>query len=275
MFRSWPSDPFATRQPSLSGPTRFSAGTRASLKNTSLKSRSSTSHADANGLRTTPGRSVGIISALMPLCLGASGSVRTKASNTSASCAPDVHTFCPLTTKWSPSRHRPRPQGRQVGAGARFAHPERRGDLRPQDRHRPLLLLLAGAERDQRGGNNADALRVVALVDPSSREFQLIRVLLQDRRVAATELGWVAGDQPAVVEHQPLPATGPVRDVTTRPRPIERFGLRRQILVEKGDELGTEGLDVGVKCQLHGTPSRSAKYRRTSIINKMRIVFSQ
>ena len=40
----------------------------------------------------------------MPLCFGASGSVRTKVSSTSAWCAPDVHTFCPLTTKWSPSR---------------------------------------------------------------------------------------------------------------------------------------------------------------------------
>ena len=40
----------------------------------------------------------------MPLCFGASGSVRTNVSSTSASCAPEVHTFWPLTTKWSPSR---------------------------------------------------------------------------------------------------------------------------------------------------------------------------
>ena len=37
----------------------------------------------------------------------------------------------------------------------------------------------------------------------------LVHVLLQDRRVAAAELGRIAGHQPAVVEHQPLPATGP------------------------------------------------------------------
>ena len=42
--------------------------------------------------------------ALMPLCLGASGSVRTKHRHKSAWWAPDVHTFWPLTTKWSPSR---------------------------------------------------------------------------------------------------------------------------------------------------------------------------
>ncbi len=40
----------------------------------------------------------------MPLCFGSSGSVRTKHMHQSAWCAPDVHTFWPLTTKWSPSR---------------------------------------------------------------------------------------------------------------------------------------------------------------------------
>lgn len=93
MVRSCPSDPLATRQPSFSGPTRFSAGTRTSVKNTSLKSKSSRSDADANGLRDNPGLSVGISSTLIPLCLGASGSVRTNVSKTSASWAPDVHTF--------------------------------------------------------------------------------------------------------------------------------------------------------------------------------------
>ena len=44
-----------------------------------------------------------MIKTLMPLCLGTSGSVRTKARMKSASWAPEVHTFWPLTTKWSPS----------------------------------------------------------------------------------------------------------------------------------------------------------------------------
>jgi len=103
MVRSCPSEPCATRHPPFSSPTRFSRGTRTSVKNTSLKSRSSGPQIDANGRRTTPADSVGISSTLIPLCLGASGSVRTNVSSTSASCAPDVHTFCPLTTKLSPS----------------------------------------------------------------------------------------------------------------------------------------------------------------------------
>src|SRR5271163_62748 len=38
----------------------------------------------------------------MPWCLGAAGSVRTSKKHQSAKCAPEVHTFWPLTTKWSP-----------------------------------------------------------------------------------------------------------------------------------------------------------------------------
>ena len=41
---------------------------------------------------------------LMPLCLAALGSVRTNRKHQSATCAMDVHTFCPFTTKCSPSR---------------------------------------------------------------------------------------------------------------------------------------------------------------------------
>ena len=268
MFRSWPSDPLATRQPPLSGPTRFSAGTRTSLKKTSLKSRSSWSHADANGRRTTPGRSVGIISALMPLCLGASGSVRTKVSSTSASWAPDVHTFCPLTTKSSPSTDGTGAQRRQIGARARFAHAKRRGHLGAQDRHRPPLLLLRRSERDQRRGDDADALRVERQVDAPAREFLLMDVLLQQRGVAAAELGRVARQQPAVVEQQPLPAPRPFRHMAARPRPLQRLGLGRQVLVEEGDELGAEGLDVGVERQLHGAPGGMQNFERLLLSTK-------
>ena len=50
-----------------------------------------------------PGVVMSMISALMPLCFGASGSVRTKQRHQSAWWAPEVHTFWPLTTKSSPS----------------------------------------------------------------------------------------------------------------------------------------------------------------------------
>ena len=40
----------------------------------------------------------------MPRCLGASGSVRTRANMASAVWAAEVQIFCPLMTKSSPSR---------------------------------------------------------------------------------------------------------------------------------------------------------------------------
>jgi len=64
----------------------------------------------------------------------------------------------------------------------------------------------------------------------------------------------VPPNEPAVVEHQPLPAACPVRDVATGPGPFKRVGLRRQVFIQKRDEVRTEGLDVSVERQLHGAP---------------------
>ena len=50
-----------------------------------------------------PGASIGQITQVMPLCLGASGSVRTSSSWYSAICAKLVQIFCPVTTRSSPS----------------------------------------------------------------------------------------------------------------------------------------------------------------------------
>ena len=183
-----------------------------------------------------PARSVGIINALMPLCFGASGSVRTNVSSTSASCAPDVHTFCPLTTKWSPS------------AVARVRNDARSdpapGSLIPSDAvisarrigTAHFCCCSRRSERDQRRGDDADALRVVSLVDPPSRQFQLIDVLLQDRGVAAAELGRVVRAPASRCRTSAAASDGPTRahdysttiDRAPRPRAANsRRGRRR------------------------------------------------
>ena len=56
------------------------------------------------GRTETPGDSMSISRKLIPLCFAASGSVRTRRNIQSALSAYDVQTFCPLTTKTSPSR---------------------------------------------------------------------------------------------------------------------------------------------------------------------------
>ena len=73
--RSCASDPCVMRQPSLSSPTRFSAGTSTSVKNTSAKLAAPLMC--RSGRTSMPGVSMSTMSRLMPLCFGASGSVRT------------------------------------------------------------------------------------------------------------------------------------------------------------------------------------------------------
>jgi hypothetical protein len=97
-------------------------------------------------------------------------------------------------------------------------------------------------------------------------------VLLQQRGVSAAELGRVAGQQPTVVEQQPLPAARPARDVAAGSRPLQGLGLGRQVFVQERHELRAEGLDVSVEGQLHGAPGK--KNRKTTVISKMRILFS-
>ena len=49
-----------------------------------------------------PGVFIGTRKQLMPWCLGTSGFVRASRMIQCAKWAPEVHTFWPLTTKWSP-----------------------------------------------------------------------------------------------------------------------------------------------------------------------------
>ena len=78
MPRSCASEPVEIDQPWLSWPTRWSRGTTTPSKKTSLKSTRSRSMSSGSGRTVTPGAFMSMISTLMPRCLGASGSVRTK-----------------------------------------------------------------------------------------------------------------------------------------------------------------------------------------------------
>ncbi len=100
--RSFISVALATDQPSPISPTRQSSGTRASVKNTSLKP-------DAPamlrmGRTSTPGWCMSTMNIVRPLCFGCSGSVRASSSPKRDRCADDVQIFWPLTTHSSPSR---------------------------------------------------------------------------------------------------------------------------------------------------------------------------
>ena len=91
---SLPSVARATVQPASTGPTTSSSGTNTSSKKISLKSE----FPDGifSGRTVTPGACMSITIVVMPLCLGASGLVRTVARPKLASRAPLVQTFWPL-----------------------------------------------------------------------------------------------------------------------------------------------------------------------------------
>ena len=132
--------PPATRR--CSAPTRFSAGTSTSVKNTSLKSRSLRSYTQRTAGASDPGVSVGISTALMPLCFGASGSVRTKAAAVGIVRArrPDL---LPVDHEPLPVQHARVRRPREIGSGAGFAHARGTPSLGTQHRHRPSPLLLS------------------------------------------------------------------------------------------------------------------------------------
>ncbi len=100
--RSNPSSAFATRHPSLTSPTTWSRGVRASVKNTSLNSESPV--IIRIGRTSTPGWSIGTSRKLMPRCLGAAGSVRARTKIQLARWPAEVQIFWPLITHSSPSR---------------------------------------------------------------------------------------------------------------------------------------------------------------------------
>ena len=91
----------ATAQPLFTPPTTSPRGQVASVKKTSLNSLSP--EIILIGRTSTPGWSIATRRKLIPLCLGASGSVRARRKMWSARWPDDVQIFWPLITHWSPS----------------------------------------------------------------------------------------------------------------------------------------------------------------------------
>ena len=100
--RSFISVVTATRHPSPSAPSRADSGMRTSVKKTSLNSASPVIW--YSGRTSTPGLSMSIRNAVIPLCLGTSGFVRASSSPNLERWARVVQTFCPLRIHSSPSR---------------------------------------------------------------------------------------------------------------------------------------------------------------------------
>ena len=92
----------ATFQPSPTAPSRSVSGIRTSVKKTSLNE--APPLICRIGRTSTPGASIGTRKAVSPACLATDESVRQISSPHAENRAPELHTFCPLTTHSSPSR---------------------------------------------------------------------------------------------------------------------------------------------------------------------------
>ena len=220
--RSFISVVIATVQPSLTSPSTFSCGTRTSSKKTSLNA--APPFICLSGLIVTPGACMSTMNAVMPLCFSASGSVRQMISPKSEYCAPEVHTFWPLSTHSSPSRTAVVDERRDVGAGARLAEQLAPDLLAAQQLGEVALLLRVGAARlkrrrdhaepdDERRGRHAVPRFLLAEDD-----------LLHRRAVAATELGFPRDPREPGVELRAPATLARVRG--SRPPPTSTVARR-------------------------------------------------
>ena len=85
----------ATRQPLPRPPMTQASGTRTSVMNTSLNIARPV--ISLSGRTSMPGWSMSMTKNVMPSCLGTSTEVRAMRIPHLENCAPEVHTFCPLT----------------------------------------------------------------------------------------------------------------------------------------------------------------------------------
>ena len=124
----------------------------------------------------------------MPLCFGASGSVRHASQIQSASWPPVVKTFWPLMTYSSPSRTARVRQRREVGAGAGLAVADGEVHLAGEDRGRNCCFCSSDPNRMQRRADGVEGherqrhARAVRLVEEEvllERGVALTAVLLR------------------------------------------------------------------------------------------------
>ena len=147
----------------------------------------------------------------MPLCFGASGSVRASVKMWSARWPADVQIFWPLSTHWSPSSVGPQRQAAEVGPGVGLGVALAPAVLAGQDARQVVPLLLLGAPHEQRVAEHLDAEHVVG---PAGRH---------------AGLGELLGDDHLLERRQPAAAVldRPARARGTRPRTARRATTRR------------------------------------------------
>ena len=186
----------------------------------------------------------------MPLCLGASGSVRTATQLCVAMCAMVFHIFWPLIDPLVAVEHGARAQRGHVGAGLGLRVGDGELDLGGDDARQPLLLLRLGADahdrRRHRGHRQRQHRRAGALelVDEDP---------LLDRRAPQAAVLRRPGEAPAA-------AVAQRQDELSRQRPLALVAgfaqlvqqLRGQVLGDERAHLVAPGALLGREVVAHG-----------------------
>ena len=175
----------------------------------------------------------------MPLCRGASGSVRTSVKMWSARWPAEVQIFCPLSTHWSPSSTPRKPMlERSLPAfGSRVALAPRVGAR--QDPRQVPVLLLVGAPLQQRVAEHLDAEDIVR---PAGGHAGLGELLGDDHLLERRQPGAaVLGRPPRREVAGPRTASCATRLTNV----AELVALERADATPVGGQLlGQEGLDL-------------------------------
>ena len=266
----WPPPrPARSRAASWPRPSRCSRRRRrrprghvASVKKTSLNSLSP--EIILIGRTSTPGWSIGTSRKLMPLCFGASGSVRARTKMWSARWPADVQIFWPLITHWSPSSTARHAEVAEVGAGVGLGVALAPDVLAAQDAGQVVLLLLLGAPLQQRVAEHLDAEDVVAAARRHAGLGELLGHdhLLERRQAAAAVLLRPAEGEVAVLVER-VRATRVVNRASASwssapmPRPVGR-----QVLGQERLHLLAEGLGLRAVGGARMAPRLSAPDRR-------------
>ena len=170
----------------------------------------------------------------MPLCFGASGSVRASTKIQLARWPADVQIFWPLMTHSSPSSTARQPRFAEVGAGVGLGVALAPEVLAREDAGQVVLLLLLGPPLQDRVADHLDAEHVVARAGGHAGPVELLdqdHLLERAQPATAVLAGPRRGQQTVLVQGD---AASPGRTARPRPSAARRRPASRSAAARRG-----------------------------------------
>ena len=254
--------------PSSTRPSTFATGTRTLVKKTSLNPESPESI--RRGRTVTPSLFMSTSRHVMPLCLGASGLVRTSSMHQSATWAIAGPDLLAIDDERVARQHGAGSERRQVAPRVGLGEALAPDMFAREDGGREPPFLILGAERDDRRADQSLADGAEPLGSVGARQLFVVDRLLDHRGAAASGLFGPGDTCPAPLEQRSLPGAE-VLEVRPPPLGIGRAlrstaqasgrgamrGARRGISVRPGSSSSPW-------CWSFNGPSRTASQRSSA-----------